>query len=105
MKIQGQSKALKTMLSTSALLTTPLTYVTNEYIVNHSTIAKEIKASNFVPFRSIPRTRVIVISYKNLLKLLDSGLLSQKSVDLINNQLFEQSYNDYKSSKVFNYNI
>ncbi|MDR0739646.1 MAG: hypothetical protein LBF00_02105 [Mycoplasmataceae bacterium] len=102
MQIQRKVKAL---ISAGALMATPLAYTHNEFIVNHSTIVKAIKASNFVPYRIIPKKSIIIISYENLLKLMDSGKLTQKQINIINSNLLENSFNDYKSGNVYNFNI
>jgi hypothetical protein len=43
--------------------------------------------------------------HEKLMKLMDNGVISQKSINTIDQYLFEQAFNDYKQGKVFVFDI
>jgi hypothetical protein len=92
------SKILKTA---SILGTLPaVAYISESSVILSTTqVVNCIKTTNYVPYNLIPRTKSVLISHENLLKLLDSGKIPQKIVNLISKDLFNISVNQNPNYK------
>lgn len=98
-------KKVKQIMKSAAIVGTllaPIVMTSNDIIISDSTVAKSIKANQYVPFATIPHTDVVVISHDNLLKLMDSGKLPETIVEKLNSQIFNVSYNEFKQNKTHN---